>query len=257
MVMTEADRHGVESYDISARAARHAEISAEHVRLARLLGGGQGRGKVSERCMYYRKPPRGAEAGWIVVNGTNAERQQGLFQKGFVPLQQYGFVDPQAVVVPDGQMDEDDPRAVSYRTWSKILLAPGGPDEFPVEQLIAYRWYDPTVCPVPTARFPQLVGVTITRVWCEECSTVYYHRPTHLARHLRTVHHYDRADVRAYGEQYGINFARDLGDTKRTVEAVTYKLPPEPESEASPLPAVEFLDSRAPRGRGGRKAIED
>lgn len=237
------------------RAAQHAAVSDEHVRLARLLGGGQQRGKVSERCMYYRKPNRGAEANWIVVNGTNAERQQGLFQKGFVPLQQYGFVDPQAVTVPP-YLEEDEGRAASYRTWAKILLAPGGPDEFPVDQLISYRWYDTGICPVGPTRFPQLVGVKILRVWCEECSTVYYHKATHLARHLRTVHSYDRADVRAYGEQYGITFAREVDGPKRTIEAVTYELPPTPE-EDPPLPPVDFLDSRAPRGRGGRKLIED
>lgn len=239
----------------AARAAQHAAVSEEHVRLARLLGGGQGRGRVSERCMYYRKPPRGVEAGWIIVNGTNPERQQGLFQKGCVPLQQYGFVDPQAATVPP-EMEGDEGRAASYRTWSRILLAPGGPEEFPVSQLIEFRWYDPSICPVPHARFPQLVGVTITRVWCEECSTVYYHKATHLARHLRTVHHYDRADVRAYGEQYGITFARDMGETKRGPETVAYDLPPEP-VEPEPLPMVEFTDSRQPRGRGGRKLIGD
>lgn len=230
-----------------ARASRDAMVSEEHVRLARMLGGGQqGRGKISERCMYYRKPPSGTEAGWIVVNGTNPERQQGLFQKGFVPLHQYHFVSPQDVDHPDE----------SYRTWSQILLSPGGPAEFPVDQLIAYRWYDPNVCPVPSARFPQLVGAKITRVWCEECTTVYYHRPTHLARHLRAVHGYDRADVRAYGEQYGIVFARELDGASRSIEAVSYELPPEPEMEPA-LPPVEFMDSRTPRGRGGRRAIED
>ena len=234
------------------RAAQHAAVSEEHVRLARLLGGGQGRGKVSERCMYYKKPPKGVEAGWVVINGTNPERQQGLFMKGFVPLQQYGFVSPQDVTPPD----PESPTAQAYCTWSTILLKPGGPEEFPVEQLIAYRWYDPSVCPVPSARFPQLVGAKITRVWCEECTTVYYHKPTHLARHLRTVHHYDRADVRAYGEQYGINFARELDGPSRSVEAVAYEMPAPP-VELPPLPPVEFEDSRTPRGRGARRPIED
>lgn len=243
--------------DRASRAAQHAAVSGEYQRLAKLLGNGQGKGKVSERCMYYKKPPRGAEAGWIVINGTNMERQQGLFQKGFVALHQFGFVDPQAITPPDAEMYEDEGKAAAYRTWAKILLAPGGPDEFPAEQLVAYRWYDQTVCPVPTARFPQLVGVKITRVWCEECTTVYYHKPTHLARHLRTVHHYDRADVRAYGEQYGINFARDLDGPRRTVDAVAYEMPPEPEPEEPYVSPVEFTDSRAPRGRGGRKVIED
>lgn len=250
--MTQTNGQGVESYDVSARAARQGAISEEHVRLARMLGGGQGRGKVSERCMYYRKPPHGQEASWIVVNGTNPERQAGLFQKGFVPLHEYGFVSPQDVLGSDGHLHPNE----SYRTWAKLLLTPGGSEELPAEQLIAYRWYDPTVCPVPSARFPQLVGVRITRIWCEECTTVYYHKATHLARHLRSVHSYDRADVRTYGEQYGINFAREADGPARTIESVTYSLPPEPEAEP-PLPPVDFLDSRTPRGRGGRKAIED
>lgn len=232
---------------VEDRKVQNAAVSEEHVRLARMLGNGQGRGRVSERCMYYRRPSGGVESNWIVVAGTNPERQQGLFAEGFVPLHHYGFVDPQAV-------DHDDP---SYRVWSKLLLAPGGPEELPVSQLIEYRWYDPAVCPVPQARFPQLVGVKITKVWCEECSTVYYHKPTHLARHLRSVHQYDRADVRAYGEQYGIAFSRDMGEVKRGPESISYELPDAPEDDTAPLPMVEFTDSRTPRGRGGRKAIED
>lgn len=247
------------TYAITAKAARAAGIAEEHVRLARVLGQGQSRGKVSERCIYYRKPPRGVEAGWIVVNGTNPERQAGLFQKGFAPLHEYGLVSPQDVPIPYHMQDREESVLQAYRTWSTILLAPGGSEEFPVEQLISYRWYDPEVCPVPTARFPQLVGAQINRIWCEECSTVYYHKATHLARHLRTVHRYDRADVRNYGEQYGINFARDMGDVKRSTGPITYELPPEaaPSPDESFQPAIEFTDSRTPRGRGGRKVIED
>lgn len=213
-------------------------VSAEHVRLAKMLGAGQARGKVSERSMYYKKPPTGNEAGWIVVMGTNPERQANLFMKGFVPLHQYGFVSPQDV-------DHEDP---SYRQWSQILLAPGGADEFPVEQLVAYRWYDPTICPVPSARFEQLVDVKIERIWCPECSDVYYHKANHLARHLRTVHKYERTEILAVGQELGISFAKEITSGRAPVEQVGYALPPEPEPEL-PLPQIEMDDTR-PRGRG-------
>lgn len=227
----------------AARAGRDAMVSEEHVRLARLLGGGQGKGKVSERAMYYRKPPTGAEAGWIVVMGTNPERQANLFMKGFVPLHEYGFVDPQSY-------DHPDP---SYRTWAKLLLTPGGPEEMPADQVIAYRWYDPDICPVPSARFTQLKDVSITRVWCPECENVYYHKPNHLARHLRTVHSYDRAEILAVGQELGISFAKEVLTGRRAVEEVVYEVPPEPESETMAMPLVEMEDNR-PRGR--RRMVE-
>jgi hypothetical protein len=214
-------------------------ISEQHVQLARTLG--QGKGKVSERCMYYRKPPRGLEAGWVVVQGTNAERQQGLFMKGFVPLQHYGFVNPQVIEPPDPEADT----AQAYRTWAPILTRPGGPEEFPVSQLIEYRWYDPRRCPVPGVRFPQLEGASLTKFWCPECETVYYHKAIHLARHLRSAHEWDRAEIGAYG--------KEAAEGRAAVEAFAYSAPDiEPEPVLPPI-QMDVEDVRAPhRGRRGR-----
>lgn len=230
-------------------ASMDAAISEQHVQLARMLGG-QSRGRVSERAMYYRKPPTGNEAGWIVIHGTNPERQAGLFQKGFVPLQQYGFVDPQSVKGPDGEIHPDP----SYRSWSKLLLAPGGPAELPVDQVVSYRWYDPNVCPVPGVRFPQLEGVRITKFWCPECENTYYHKATHLGRHLRVNHHYDRAEIAAYGAEVGISFAKEVIGGRRAVEEVAYVPPSEPEPEPA-LPQMEFDEVRPASRRRGRVEI--
>lgn len=235
----------VMTQDRRARLADEAAVSEQHVKLAKMLGNGQARGKISERAMYYRKPPKGNEAGWIVVNGTNPERQQGLFSKGCVPLQQYGFVDPQSV-------EHEDP---SYRQWAQILRAPGGPEEFPVEQLIAFRWYDPEVCPVPGVRFPQLDGVAIQRVWCPECETVYFHKPNHLARHLRVMHDYDRAEIIAVGQELGISFAKEMTNGRRGVEEIVYDAGEAAhDDDEAPAPVVAFDEAR-PKAR--RKTVTD
>lgn len=243
MVMTE-DR------PVTRDRANDALIAQQHQQLARMLG--QAKGKISERAMYYRKPPGGVEGGWIIVAGTNPERQQGLFMKGIVPLQRYGFVDPQSARGPDGETHPDP----SYRQWAKLLLAPGGAGEFPVDQLVAYRWYDPAICPVPTARFPQLEGIQVTKFWCPECDDVYYHKATHLGRHLRIIHEYDRAEIIAYGHEAGISFAKELIGGRQAVEAVAYVMPPEPEPP-EPLPVIESEDIRAASPRRGRRSTQD
>lgn len=205
---------------------------------------GQARGHVSERIMYYRKPNRGRDAGWIILAGTNPERQLGLFAKGLVPLDRYGFVNPQVVTPPDPGSDQ----AEAYRMWAPILTAPGGPEEFPVSQLLEQRWYDPDICPVRGVRFPQLDGVALTKFWCPECETVYFHKAIHLARHLRSSHEWDRAEIGAYGAEAGINFAKESAGARAAVEAVVYDAP-EPEPEV-PMPVMEVEEFRAPSRRG-------
>lgn len=230
-------------------ALDHA-VSEQHVRLAQMLG--QAKGKVSERVMYYRRPQRGAQGGWIVTSGTNPERQLGLFRKGFVPLDRYGFVNPQGVTPPDPEADS----AEAYRVWAKILLTPGGPEEFPVSQLLEQRWYDPAICPVPGVRFPQLAGVALTKFYCPECETVYFHKAIHLARHLRSSHEWDRAEIGAYGQEAGISFTKEATTGRSTVESVTFDVPDEPEPEPEPLPVMEVEEFRAPvrRGRPSKEA---
>lgn len=227
-----------------------ALISEQHVQLARILG--QAKGKVSERLMYYRKAPKGLEAGWIVVQGTNAERQNGLFMKGMVPLHQYGIVNPQAVEPPDPDANS----AQAYRHWAQILTAPGGPEEFPVSQLMEYRWYDQRYCPVPGVRFPQLEGAKISKFWCPECESVYFHRAIHLARHLRSSHEWDRAEIAAYGDEAGISFTKEAVGDRATVETVEYAMPEVIVEPELPMPQMDVEEFRAaPRRRRSEGSI--
>lgn len=198
--------------------------SEDMISLARMVGGGQLRGKFSERAMYYRKPNTGSEAGWIVVAGTNPERQNQLMLRGFIPLQQYGFTSPQDVPHEDAH----------YRYWYGILSKPGGPAEFPVDQLIAYRWYDPRFCPVPGVRFPQLAGVEIEEFDCPDCEEKRYHKSNHLARHLFVTHGWDRADIIAWGKEVGIDFRKEMANGGRVRRTVSYEAAePEPEPEVA------------------------
>jgi len=237
----------------SDRLAVDHAVSEQHVRLAQMLG--QAKGKVSERIMYYRLAPRGRAAGWIVTGGTNPERQLLYFRKGMVPLDRYGFVNPQDVQVPDPESEQ----AEAYRVWSKILLSPGGPDEFPVSQIVEQRWYDPEICPVRGVRFPQLAGVHLQKFGCPECERVYFHKAVHLARHLRASHEWDRSEIARYGEEAGISFLRE-GAGRGGVEEVVYVMPDEPEPEPEPAPLMEIEEFGGPIRRGPgrpRKADQD
>ena len=100
--------------------------------------------------------------------------------------------------------------------WRRILEHPEGPSEFPVEQIVTFRWYRPELCPVEGVYFPQLQGKKVREYRCPDCK-----RPafidvegevaggvTSLAQHLRIMHGWDRPSIMIYGEHVGIDFQK-------------------------------------------------
>lgn len=169
-----------------------------------------------EPVIYYKR-----RDGWIVWNGTQASLQMNMLRKGCVPLSQFGRI----------KFSEDH--------WGPILRHPDGPKEFPVEQILAFRWYRKDMLPdlrpivqqgrdfvrenVPQPRvvFPQLKGMKITEFPCPENCKIntmqgqsvdkFYHSPIDLGNHLRVMHGYDRAEIIKYGEAMGIDFSKVPG----------------------------------------------
>jgi hypothetical protein len=157
----------------------------------------------TERVGYYR-----LRSGWITASDTQASKMQVMMLKGATFLGQYPSVE-----------DSND-------YWGPILRSPGGPEEFPVDQVLTYRWYRQDTggrclhsrsgltrhCPVKDVRFPQLAGVKITEFPCPEgCNDKAYHSPLHLGSHLRIMHGYDRSEILKYGEAMNIDFTKIPG----------------------------------------------
>src|SRR3990167_4806031 len=164
-----------------------------------------GRGGKFDRAMYYRRPDKGEDKRWIVI-GSRTHLEQ-MMERGFEPLRAVGYIsapDPEEWFTEHG---------FDWSPWATILMQKGGPDLFPADQVLAYRWYRAEDCPVPGVQWKQLSGNKITHYKCPECPE----RPPFpavdgvggidaLARHLKLHHSWDRISLVKYGEKVGIDF---------------------------------------------------
>lgn len=97
--------------------------------------------------------------------------------------------------------------------WMQIFQL-HGEKEFPLSQIIAFRWHIRP--PYRGIVFPQLVGVEVTDYQCPECEKGLFSaiNPREAARQLRVhltsaineQHKYTPRDIRELGEDWGINF---------------------------------------------------
>lgn len=117
--------------------------------------------------------------------------------------------------------------------WDQILRAPGGPAEFPIAQIMEFGWYDPSRVPVAGVKFPQLRGETIRVLPCPECPSRRFLKPIHLAQHCRGAHNYDRQDIKALGDQLGIDFVKEMFNGRK--REYTFDYADEPEAVAEPV----------------------
>lgn len=175
-----------------------------------------GTGRRDERVMYYRKSG-GLEDGWIVWGDTESgTKLRDRTILGFQLLHKYGVI----TGFLDKAQEEPDPASV----WGPILRHPDGPSEFPVDQIVAYRWHtDP---PVKGVRFPQLQGMKITQYQCPECSRapfaelkrgdeVILSAIQSLGNHLAIMHKWDRLALLRWGDRVGIDF--DSVDARKVI----------------------------------------
>lgn len=192
--------------------------------------------KKSEVVIYYRRPQAGICAGWIIWSDSQPGKRSDMLIRGFIPLPKYGRL-------WDEPTDRDGRLFNDHGPWGPILSRPGGPEEFPVEQLLAYRWYRPENVPVPGVRFPQLgqwvaAGNKIREYPCPDCAGKTYLQVVHLARHLHISHDWDRADIIAWAALQGYDLKREF-----TAQVVEYQYR-EPDAPAPPAfePEPSFVE---------------
>lgn len=220
----------------------------------------------SERVCFYRTPQRTAagavhrQAGWITWGDTQDSIKMSKIMRGYLPLDRYGFI--------QSKRREDDPDGPyeNYGHWGVILCQQGGPSEFPKEQILAYHWYDAerlrqslrgNLPPTLKVRdgmvlWPQLAGEALRVFACPECSDWRSLEAVFLARHLRIWHDYDRADIIAFGAQYGIDFANEINREGRVIRSLSFDGPAEDfEPEGADDAGAGFtLDIERPERRG-------
>lgn len=157
---------------------------------------------------YYRKTN-----GWIITAPVWASYRNDMEFKGYDFLSEYGtFVMDMA-----GNRSTKDLRgnyfSVVDEPW-RFIFQRGGAKEFPVEQILAFRWHIRP--PYREVKFPQLEGVTVYDYFCPECEKGVFssqfqqeaidHLRVHLISRFDAAHSYRPEDLRALGEQYGIDF---------------------------------------------------
>lgn len=185
----------------------------------------------TERVMYYR-----LKSGWITGSDTQPSKFITMTRKGATLLPQFP------------------PITDSKDYWGPILRHPDGPEQFPVDQIIAYRWYREENLPVKGVRFPQLKGQKIVEYPCPENCRRTFLNPIHLASHMRIIHEYQRHEIIAYGTAAGIDFSK-LPGGRETLTFDYQEQEPEPEVPVEPdfelatvsqdSPAAETIDAFA------------
>lgn len=206
-----------------------------------------------DQVVYYKRPSTGANPGWIIWgDSVSGSKLRDYLRRGYQPLMQYGVINSsyRDNAAFGSKTRPGEPGWTTERyLWEQILTAPGGPEEFPIEQIVAFRWYRPENCPVPDTVFPQLKGVKIREYRCPECN----HAPfvevagaggvTGLSNHLRIAHGWDRVSLNAYGERVGIDFNRpDVYDAPVTeFEANTDERPRRVTRQRETLAEVETV----------------
>lgn len=159
---------------------------------------------------YYKR----RRDGWIITAGVWPSFKADMNFKGLDFLPQYGtFVHG----TPWGDTNRDR-RSVPFNAlaepWRLILQSPGGAEEFPISQIIAYRWHIRP--PYRETRFPQIEGLHIFDLFCPECEKGIFSAleetdavdmlRTHLTSRSNDVHSYRPEDLRALGSEIGIDF---------------------------------------------------
>ena len=200
-----------------------------------------------EKVIYWKTPqvihhtgePH-EQAGWIQLGDSSDTAAIGKMRAGWYPLEQFGSTGVD-----------------SKNRWNSILSHPEGRAQFPVSQILAYRWYRaanlrhdwPTMPRGPwddddrkmVRLFPQLAGVPVKEFGCPNCTNRVFGAPKGLFQHLFVHHDMKPESIFAWGEQMGIDFGDQLRE--RSVVTVTFEDAPDvPLEEEEPEgPAIETV----------------
>jgi len=206
----------------------------------------------SGRYLYARRPTTyGSQRGWIVQAPAWGSALKNYRGRRFTFLEEYG-----EFVITSGDKQKTDyarikERDAVGRPWHtyhepwRMLFQKGGAKEFPLDQIIAYHWH--VLPPYREATFPQLEdfykhGGTITDYECPECDNriVVFSSQNqreaarmlriHLTSAINDRHKYSVADLRALGQDWGIDFESSrVGRARRLLKEM------QTQEEADPL----------------------
>lgn len=199
---------------------------------------------------YFRKPN-----GWITVSQYKGGASLDVFlDRGFDPLRKYGDVTQFNGLDADGEPIPDS-------IWGPILRHPEGPAEFPIEQIITARWYNPETCP-EKVNWKQLKGVAIQQYQCPECSRAPFVSAKKdgevlsnvgdgvagLAKELTVGHSWDRLSLMEYGKRMGIDF-NAVGGPMEVIE-YAYEEESQEEPEETPFEVEDVTKQHVDVARG-------
>ena len=167
---------------------------------------------------YYRRSDDGGPAAnWIVIAATTPTNRSDYEYKGFTYLQKYGEFKNGTNEARAAEHERDakgNPWNPAREPW-RLIFQMNGAKEFPVSQIIEYRWHIRP--PYREVTFPQLEGVEVTDYYCPECDKGVFSsvNPQEAAQQLRShltsgvgdAHKYTPADLQALGKEYGIDFS--------------------------------------------------
>lgn len=151
---------------------------------------------------YWRRPKNGtARSEWIVSSQNTPSSYMRNAKKGVTPLLEYGLFTP-------GQNSRDKNGVfwnAAKEPW-RLIFQMGGAKAFPASQIIAYRWH--IMPPYAGVEFPQIDGMDIDIIECPECEKGIFAYARDLGDHLRLGHGWNPAELREYGREIGMSFAR-------------------------------------------------
>ncbi len=195
----------------------------------------QGRG-LGDAVYYARRPfftrdgDEANNAGWITwVDTLSGTKTRDYEYRGFSILRKYGPLNDEDRLneaLKQGSREGWTKRQFDNEwIWGRILRHPDGPAEFPLDQIMTFRWYDPQHIPLrerkPVELFPQLRGHKVKIHRCPQCSRTFaevdgFGAAEGFANHLRIMHEYDMINILNFGTRIGIDFT---GVQYGTVEA--------------------------------------
>lgn len=182
---------------------------------------------------YYRRK----SDGWILTAGAWQSMKADMEFKGLEYLPKYGVF---TYGTPWGDTNKDRTGRdfnVLSEPWRLIFQTPGGADEFPVSQIIAYRWHIRP--PYREVKFTQLQGLEVFDYFCPECENGIFSAVdqqdameqlrTHLTSRTNESHSYRPEDLRALGAELGIDFFAPRRRRGARVAPPAFESEPQPE----------------------------
>ena len=162
---------------------------------------------------YYKR----RSDGWIITAGAWPQARNDKEFKGFDYLPQFGnwlmgYGDNEE---ESNQRDRAGRKFFPHKEpWRLIFQHPDGAAAFPVAQIVAYRWH--LRPPYREVVLRKLEGITIYDYACPECDKGIFssdHEPEavemlriHLTSNINSQHAYRPEDMRALGQEFGIDF---------------------------------------------------